>query len=104
MENVVFVTTDVHHSRSLVYQPDVDGDGDALVFHELISGPLRAWMGEPGELDPSFGPQSLYSEGGVPTFTVLRVQPQGSSALLLASVVDGSGQVRPESELRLAPR
>lgn len=103
VDNVVFLTTDVHHSRSIRYAPDLDGDGDELVFYELISGPLSAWMGQPGELDPTFSPQSLFALGGQPTASWIRVEPEGEAAVLKAALVGADGAVLAGSELVLPP-
>ena len=103
VHNVVFVTTDVHHSRTIRYAPDLDGDGDELVFYELISGPLSAWMGEPGPLDPSFGPQSLFAHSGSPTASWIEVEPMGEGAVLKAALVGADGEVLAGSSLVFPP-
>jgi alkaline phosphatase D len=43
IKNIVFVTTDVHFPANIRYEIDANGDGDKLIFHELISGPLSAF-------------------------------------------------------------
>lgn len=103
LANLVFVTTDVHHAQTIRYAPDLDGDGDQLVFHELISGPLSAWQGQPVPLDPTFEPQSLYAEGGLANASWLRIQTEGTSAVLHTAVVGADGVVRPGSALTLPP-
>lgn len=66
IKNVVFIATDVHSAAQLRYARDYDGDGDQLVFHELIAGPLSAIRGPaPVTLDPTLGPVMLYGEGGL---------------------------------------
>lgn len=104
VENVVFITTDVHFAETIAYSTDVDGDGDPLVFHELVSSSLNASRGTPGALDPSFSPIPLYAEGGVFSFGHLRIErgPDGA-AHLHADVRDEAGVVRPGSAIDLAP-
>ncbi len=100
---LAFVTTDVHFAQSIEYKHDADGDGDLLEFYEFISGPLRAWTGEPGELDPTFSPTSLYAEGGITNFSRIKVEPtsDGLSAILKAEVFDSYGNARPGSLVEL---
>ncbi|MCB9742855.1 MAG: alkaline phosphatase D family protein, partial [Alphaproteobacteria bacterium] len=101
VQGLVFVTTDVHFAETLRYSVDLDGDGVPLTFHELVTGPLRAWMGEPPPLDPSFKPEALYAEGMGSFFSVLEVSEDG--ATLTATVRGTDGAVRPGSELLLHP-
>ena len=64
--NVVFVVTDVHSAAQLRFERDYDGDGDMLLFHELIAGPLSAIRGPTAvTLDPTLGPVMIYGEGGI---------------------------------------
>lgn len=102
VRNLLFVTTDVHHSRLIRYGVDLDGDKEPLVFHEAVGGPLAAYMVPPGELDPTFRPQSLYAEGGVTTFTRLELVPDSRGGVLRVATIGPDG-VRPGSELELAP-
>jgi alkaline phosphatase D len=61
VENVVWLTTDVHFAQFA--RLDAFGDG-SLVMHELISGPLSAVsLKPPAELDATFHPQRLWAEG-----------------------------------------
>lgn len=91
---VLFVTTDVHHGRILRYD-----NGDVPV-HEIISGPLRAWAGEPGPLDPSFQPAELAAVAKTFHFTDLSIAADGA---LTVRLVDERGQELPGARLELAP-
>jgi phosphodiesterase/alkaline phosphatase D-like protein len=117
IKNIVFVTTDVHFPSNIRYEVDTNGDGDKLVFHELISGPLSAFrLGMPGpggvplpKLDTTFNPQILYQEGGIFNFGYVKIQkiPEGGSndkAHLIAEVRDNGGLVRQNSLLDLIPQ
>jgi alkaline phosphatase D len=108
----VFVTTDVHFPANILYDLDANNDGDKLIFHELISGPLSAFrFGTPGgapipKLDNTFNPKILYEEGGIFNFGLVNVQKNPEDALvhLKAQVVDDNGFTRPNSTLDLEPR
>jgi alkaline phosphatase D len=112
IDNVVFVTTDVHFPANIQYEIDANNDGDKLIFHELISGPLSAFrFGTPGgapipKLDNTFNPKILYEEGGIFNFGHVKVQknPEDTLVHLKAQVVDDNGFTRPNSTLDLKPR
>jgi alkaline phosphatase D len=112
IQNIVFVTTDVHFPANILYEVDPNFDGDKLVFHELISGPLSAFrFGLPGgapipKLDETFHPKILYEEGGIFNFGYVQVQKQPEDNLvhLKARVVDENGLARPNSLLDLKPQ
>ena len=112
IDNVVFVTTDVHFPANILYDLDANNDGDKLIFHELISGPLSAFrFGTPGgapipKLDNTFNPKILYEEGGIFNFGHVKVQknPEDTLVHLKAQVVDDNGFTRPNSTLDLEPQ
>ncbi len=104
VRNVVFVVTDVHFAANLRYHLDVDGDGDPLLFHELVSGPLNAVRTPiPHRLDPTFRPVTLYAEGGIFNFSYIRIERRGDVAILTADVRGAGGEVRFGSRLELEP-
>jgi alkaline phosphatase D len=104
VDNVVFIATDVHSAAQLRYEQDYDGDGDELLFHELIAGPLSAIRGPaPVTVDPTLGPVMLYGEGGIFNYGTIRIDA-GKAAQLSADVRDEFGNVRPGSELTLKAR
>ena len=111
-KNVVFVTTDVHFPANILYEVDANNDGDKLIFHELISGPLSAFrFGTPGgapipKLDTTFNPKILYEEGGVFNFGYAEVQknPEDNLVHLGVQVIDENGLARPGSLLDLKPQ
>ncbi len=103
-ENVVFVTTDVHFAQTIAYRTDADGDGDVLLLHELVSGPLNAIRLQPRALDPAANPTSLYAEGGFFNFTYVQVKQVGAEIHLIADVRGENGEPRPGSLLDLAPQ
>ncbi len=97
VRNVVVVVTDVHFAMSLRYQIDLDSDGDSLLFHELVTGPMSAVLVEPREPDPTFAPRVLYKEGGIFNFGFAAVDGEK----LVYDVRDVSGQVRQGSRLTI---
>jgi alkaline phosphatase D len=112
IKNIVFVTTDVHFPANILYKVDANDDGDKLIFHELISGPLSAFrFGTPGgapipKLDMTFNPKILYEEGGIFNFGYVEVQkkPGDNLAHLIAQIVDENGLAHPNSLLDLKPQ
>lgn len=90
IKNVVFVTTDVHFSQFLRYQVDADGDGDTLVFHELVTGPINAVRAKPRSLDPSFKPAVLFEEGDTFNFGYARIERGQDGRVHLRAAVVGT--------------
>jgi alkaline phosphatase D len=102
VRNVVFVATDVHFAAQIRYAGDYDGDGDAYVFHELISGPLSAAKTpSPRTLDATLHPVVLYAEGGIFNFAHVRIEDAEDGVRLFTDVRDDAGVPRPGSGLSL---
>lgn len=105
IKNVVFLATDVHYTANVRFEKDLNGDGQPLVFHELVTGPVNAVRGGVGKLSPTLNPKLLYSEGNLFNFGYVQIRPGADGkAHLLADVRGVDGQVRPGSELDLAPQ
>lgn len=108
VENIVFVTTDVHHAQTIRYDTDADGDGDRLVLHEFVSGPLNAVKNPPktqAQLDPAANPTSLFGAGGLFNFNYIRVSRQADGKVhLIGDVRNENGVPLPGSLLDLSPR
>ncbi|TJY41160.1 glycerophosphodiester phosphodiesterase [Cohnella pontilimi] len=88
IKNVVFVTTDTHFAEVIQYDPSGDGIAD---YRELVSGPIGAGRGMPGKLDPTFGPERLYAEGGFFNFGACRIDPEHKK--FTVEIRDESGKV-----------
>ena len=102
--NVVFITADVHFAAQLRYELDLDGDGDLLLFHELIAGPLNAGRRAVPAFDPTLHPVVLYAEGEIFNFGTVRIGDQTTDVpRLRADIRDEAGRIRPGSELELVP-
>jgi len=104
IDNVVFVATDVHFATSLRYDVDVDGDGDTLLFHELISGPLSAAKLSVQTPDPTFAPTILFAEGNLFNFSFVSIERIDGISHLIADIRDDSGTVRFGSRVDLIAR
>lgn len=78
---LVVVATDVHWARVATLAPDPNGDGVPLPIVEVISGPLRAWMGTPTPPDPSLNPTVRFEAGNVANFGVLDIDAAGALAV-----------------------
>ena len=105
VRNLVFISTDVHFAAQLRYDVDLDDDGDRLVFHELVSGPLSAIRAPaPPAFDPTLRPVVLYAEGDIFNFGTLRIgDGSPSRPHLWTDIRDDRGRVRPGSALELVP-
>jgi alkaline phosphatase D len=97
VRNVVVLVTDVHFATSLRYDLDLDSDGDRLLLHELVTGPMSAGLVEPRAPDPTFAPQVLYAEGGFFNFGFAIVD----GAAFVYEVRDDRGRVREGSRLTI---
>ena len=104
--NIVFIVTDVHFAGQLRYDIDLDRDGDTLLFHELICGPLNAAQVStlPG-FDPTLNPVVLYAEGGIFNFGTVRLITNGNDRpSLQTDIRDETGTIRPGSRLLIFPQ
>lgn len=64
IENVVWLTADVHYAAAHYYDPEKAQFNDFLPFWEFVAGPLHAGTFGPGTLDNTFGPQVKFT--GIP--------------------------------------
>ncbi len=104
VHNIVFVATDVHFPAQLRYDRDFDGDGETLLFHEFVAGPLSAIRSpSPPAFDPTLRPVVLYAEGDVFNYGTVRVS-DGSIPTLTTDIRGEDGRIRPGSELVLYPQ
>ena len=60
IRNVVWLTTDVHYTAALYFDPDKAADQDFDPFWQFVSGPLHAGGFGPNALDGTFGPQQMF--------------------------------------------
>ena len=97
---VVVVATDVHWARIAELAPDPNGDGRPLRLREVISGPLRAWMGTPTPPDPALSPTVRFEAGDLPNFAWLAIDDAGA---LTVEIVGADGQPLPGATQRFTP-
>jgi alkaline phosphatase D len=105
VQNLVFLSGDVHQAVEIRYATDLDGDGRPLVFHEIVAGPLSAPALRAGpRLDPTLNPTMLYREAGFFNFGHVRIE-LGADGLahFIADIRGIDGQPRPGSRLDLTP-
>lgn len=60
IDNVVWLTADVHYTAAHHYHPDRASFQEFTPFWEFVSGPLHAGTFGPNELDATFGPEVRY--------------------------------------------
>lgn len=60
IENVVWLTADVHYCAAHYYNPNNAVFQDFEPFWEFVAGPLNAGSFGPGELDNTFGPEVAF--------------------------------------------
>lgn len=69
IQNVIFLTADVHYAASHRYDPSRARFTEFNPFWEFVSGPLHAMSLSAGTLDRTFGPEAVWSSrpAGSPT-------------------------------------
>jgi alkaline phosphatase D len=100
IENIVWLTADVHYTAAHHYDPSRAAFKDFLPFWEFVSGPLHSGTYGPKELDMTFGPEVRFiraSDGGIDS----NLPP--SAGLQFFGIVDISGQTR-QMTVRLMDR
>ncbi len=60
INNVVWVTADVHYASATLYRPENARFTDFKPFWEFVGGPINAGTFGPGEIDKTFGPDVKY--------------------------------------------
>ncbi|WP_439031215.1 alkaline phosphatase D family protein [Gordonia terrae] len=101
VQNVVFLTADVHYTAAISYEPDRAGFKDFSPFWEFVAGPLHAGAFPESPLDGTFGAE--YEFVHAPTES--NVSPaegfqhfgevfiDGRTKVLSVELVDASGKV-----------
>ncbi len=65
VQNLVWLTADVHYCAAHYYDPNQAQFQDFLPFHEFVAGPIHAGTFGPSQLDNTFGPQVLFQKFGL---------------------------------------
>ncbi len=107
IDNVVFITTDVHFPANIVLSQDFNSDGNNLTLHELVSGPISAWgPARADPLDPTVNAKYLYNEVKIFNFGYYKVQKNtvDGKAHFISEIRGADGLTRPGSQLDLTPQ
>ena len=62
IDNVVWLTADVHYAAAHYYNPKKAATNDFSPFWEFVSGPLNAGTFGPNSTDGTFGPEVVFSK------------------------------------------
>lgn len=62
IENVVWITADVHYCAAHHYAPERAAFTDFAPFWEFVAGPINAGTFGPGKLDATFGPEVVFQK------------------------------------------
>ncbi|MEM7531494.1 MAG: alkaline phosphatase D family protein [Chloroflexota bacterium] len=102
INNVVWLTADVHYTAAHYYDPEKAQFTDFAPFYEFVSGPLNSGTFGPNGLDNTFGPQVLYAKAPEPgTFNLPpsaglqffgQVEIDGESELMTVTLRDLEGE------------
>jgi len=90
IDNVIWITADVHYCAAHYYDPSKAVFKDFAPFWEFVAGPLNAGTFGPGVLDNTFGPQLVFH----------KVPPAGQANLPPSAGLQFFGDVRIESRSR----
>ena len=107
INNVVFITTDVHFPANIALNQDFNNDGHNLTVHELVSGPISAGtFGKADPLDPTVNAKYLYNEVKIFNFGYYKIQknPADGKAHFISEIRGTDGLTRPGSHLDLTPQ
>lgn len=66
VQNVVWLTADVHYAAHHAFDPARAAIPDFLPFHEFVAGPIHAGTFGPNALDPTFGPELKFQWAPAP--------------------------------------
>lgn len=90
INNVVWLTADVHYAAAHYYDPGKAQFADFRPFYEFVAGPLHAGTFGPNELDNTFGPQVLFQK--VPPAGTFNLAPSAGYQFFGEVNIDASTQ------------
>jgi alkaline phosphatase D len=107
IRNVVFITADVHYAAAHRYDPARATFTGFDPFWEFVAGPLHAGTFGPGTLDPTFGPEAVFTRvppkpnrppsDGLQFFGLVDIDPRTRAAAV--SLHDREGRALHRTEL-----
>jgi alkaline phosphatase D len=102
VQNVVWITTDVHYCAAHYYNPANALYTDFAPFWEFVAGPMNAGTFGPGVLDKTFGPTAVFSKApliqnsspyaGYQFFGEVNIDPQSKAMTVELFNLDGTSQ------------
>ena len=106
IKNVVVITTDVHFPTNILIEDDPNHDGDKLIYHELVSGPISAIPVKASPPDPTINATAKYQESKIFNFGHIKIQKEKSDGKshMISEVLDENGLVRPGSNWDISPQ
>lgn len=90
IDNVVWLTADVHYTAAHYYDPSKAQFKEFSPFWEFISGPLNAGTFGPNSLDNTFGPQVVFQKA--PTGNLSNLSPLDGMQFFGQVDIDGESQ------------
>lgn len=106
LNNIIFLTTDVHFAGTVKVENDFNSDGDKLIFYEMASGPLSA-NNRPttNPVDPTISARYLYNETAIFNFGHIKLieDRDDNKTHFIYQVIDSSGRIRPNSVEDISP-
>jgi alkaline phosphatase D len=91
VQNVVWLTADVHYTAAHYYDPNRAQFQEFAPFWEFVSGPLNAGTFGPGQLDDTFGPQAAFQKA--PPAGQANLPPSAGLQFFGQVDIDGSTEV-----------
>jgi len=102
VQNVIWITTDVHYCAAHYYDPANAAYTDFAPFWEFVAGPMHAGSYGPNLLDHTFGPRVVFSKApliqnsspyaGFQFFGEVRIDPQSKALTVELLDLDGISQ------------
>jgi len=84
IQNVVWLTADVHYAAAHYYNPAIAQFSDFLPFWEFVAGPLNSGTYGPNTLDNTFGPEVKFSS--IPPGTTISNLPPNAGMQFFGTV------------------
>jgi alkaline phosphatase D len=88
IDNVVWLTADVHYTAAHYYDPGKARFTEFAPFWEFVSGPLNAGTFGPNALDDTFGPQVMFQKAPPPG--VVNLPPSAGMQFFGEVTIDGA--------------
>ncbi len=114
IQNVVWLTADVHYCAAHYYHPNNAVFKDFDPFWEFVAGPLNAGSFGPGKLDNTFGPEVIFHQfpgiqnlspfAGFQFYGDVKIDHQSGAMTVSLKNIDGESQFSKTLEPKSAKR